>query len=385
MKEVAIIGIGSTKIGELWEKSLSDLAIEAGIKALEDAGIEGREIELLVGGNMSAAQFVEQGHLGALFIDSAGLIPAPAIRVGAACASGGVALSTAAAFVSSGRHNVVMAAGAEKMTDVMAPKATDILMSAANRQWEAFFGQTFPGLYAMIQRRYMHEFGVTDESFAQVAVKNHQNAFDNPLAHFRKRITVEDVLDSGYIAEPIHLLDCSPLSDGAAALILVPAEKAREYTDTPIYIRASSQASDTLALHDRETLTSLSATKTAVQKAYNQAGISPKDIDLAEVHDAFTIGEIVGIEDLGFFEKGKGPEATMQGLTALDGEIPINPSGGLKAKGHPVGATGIGQAYEISLQLREEAGKRQVKGAEVGMTHNVGGSGGTCVVHILSI
>jgi acetyl-CoA C-acetyltransferase len=296
--------------------------------------------------------------------------------------------------IASGHADIVVASGVEKMTDVSAQAATDMLTAAADREWEGFAGATFPGLYAMIAQRHIHEYGTTSEQLASVAVKNHHNATMNPKAQFRNELTVEAVLRSTMIADPLHILDCSPLTDGSAAVVLAPAETARKYTDTPIFIKASAQASDTISqasaqasdtisLHDRADITTLAATTSAASRAYKMAGMTPSDIDFVEVHDCFTIAEICAIEDLGFFEKGTGGKVTEEGLTAIDSDLPVNPSGGLKACGHPVGATGIKQVVEIAQQLRGEAGKRQVAG-EVGMAHNVGGSGGTAVVHILT-
>ena len=245
-------------------------------------------------------------------------------------------------------------------------------------------GATFPGLYAMIARLHMHKYGTTSEQMAQVAVKNHENGSMNPIAQYRSKISVEQVLKSVMVADPLHIFDCSPITDGAAAVVLAPADVAHEYTDTPIYVKATAQASDTIALHDRRDITTLDATVAASKRAYEMAGLGPKDIDVVEVHDCFTIAEICAIEDLGFVEKGQGGKFTEEGQTAIGGSIPVNTSGGLKACGHPVGATGIKQAAEIVTQLRGEAGKRQVDGAEIGMAHNVGGSGATALVHILS-
>jgi acetyl-CoA C-acetyltransferase len=286
--------------------------------------------------------------------------------------------------VASGYHDIVVAAGVEKMTDVVTEEGTDIIASAGDREWEGFMGATFPSLYAMIARAHMHKYGTTREQLAMVAVKNHRNAIHNEKAQFRKEITIEDVLQSPIVADPLRVLDCSPVTDGAAAIVLCPAERAREFTDSPVYILASAQASDSIALHDRREITTLNATRHAAMRAYSIAKLSPEDIDVAEVHDCFTIAEIVAIEDLGFFEKGLGGKATSTGRTEIDGDIPINPSGGLKACGHPMGATGIKQAVEITLQLEGEAGKRQVDDVEIGLAHNVGGAGGTAVVHILA-
>jgi acetyl-CoA C-acetyltransferase len=385
-RPVAIVGIGSTKIGELWEQSLRDLAVEAGISALTDAGMSGKEIQAIWGGNMSAGQFLNQEHVVALIVDYVGLagLHISATRVEQACASGGAALRDAILAVASGYYDIVMAAGVEKMTDVDGGTAAKILASAADQEWEALMGATFPSLYALIAQEHMRKFGTTSEHLAAAAVKNHRNARNNPLAHFRNEITIEQVLNSPMISSPLHILDCCPLSDGAAAVVVTSAEIAKEFTDTPIYIKATAQASDYLALYDRRELTTFDSTVTASRNAYQQAKLEPRDIDVCEVHDCFTIAEILAIEDLGFFDKGTGGIATAEGETEIGGRIPINPSGGLKAGGHPVGATGIKQVYEIVQQLRGEAGKRQVNGAEIGMTHNIGGSGATCVIHILS-
>ena len=385
MREVAIVGIGCTKFGEMWDKSFRDLFIEAGLMALEDAQVSGAQIEALYGGNMSSGIFLEQEHVGALIADYSGLTAnnVPSTRVEAACASGGLALRSGAIAVASGYHDVVISAGIEKMTDVGAEKAMDALAAAADREWEAAVGATFPGLYAMMARAHMHEFGTTREQLAQVAVKNHYHGSMNPRAQFRNRITIDTVVNSPLVADPLRLFDCSPITDGAAAVVLVPAERAKEFTDTPIYIKAAAQASDTISLHDRRSLTSIDATTVAANRAFKMAKLQRSKIDVAEVHDCFTIAEIMAIEDLGFFKKGAGGPATIAGDTAIGGKIPINTSGGLKACGHPVGATGIKQAVEIVEQLRGDAGKRQVDGAEVGLTHNVGGTGGTVVVHIL--
>jgi len=385
-RKVAIIGVGCTPFGEFWDRSFRDIFVEAGIEAIEDANVQGSEIDEIVGGNMSAGRFVGQEHVSALIADYAGLakLHIPSTRVEAACASGGLALRTGMLAVASGHADIVVAAGIEKMTDVSTQEATDMLTAAADREWEGFAGATFPGLYAMIASRHMYEYGTTPEQLASVAVKNHHNATMNPKAQFRNEISVEAVLQSTMIADPLHILDCSPLSDGAAAVVLASADVAREYTDTPIYIEASAQASDTITLHDREDITTLAATQAAATRAYKMARMKPADIDIVEVHDCFTIAEICAIEDLGFFKKGTGGKVIEDGVTAIDGDLPVNPSGGLKACGHPVGATGIKQVVEIVEQLRGDAGKRQVDGCEVGMTHNVGGSGGTAVVHILT-
>lgn len=384
MRKVAIVGVGMTEFGEHWELGFRELIAQAGVRAIEDAKLQGVRIDALYGGTMAAGRLIGQEHITALIADYMGLNPIPATRVEAACASGGVALRTGYLAVASGMHDVVVVGGAEKMTDVPVGDAAAALGGAGDQEWELFMGATFPALYALMARRHMHEFGTTREMLASVAVKNHANAAKNPYAQFRKEITLETVLESKIIADPLTLFDCSPISDGAAAVVLMPLEKAKEHTDAPIEILASTQASDTLALNARKSLTELRATKVAVRRAFEATKLTPADIDVCEVHDCFTIAEIMAIEDLGFFGKGNGGKATLDGETALNSKISINTSGGLKGCGHPVGATGVKQAVEITWQLRGEAQNgRQVKGAEIGMTHNVGGSGATCVVHVM--
>ncbi len=382
MKRVAVIGVGLTKFGELWDASFTSIFVEAGVRAIEDAGIDGKDIEALYIGNMSGGRFIDQEHIASLIADQAGLNPIPSTRVEAACASGGLAIRQGIMAINSGFHDIVVVGGVEKMTDVLTEKTTQTLATAADSEWEAFLGMTFPGLYAMIARAHMHRFGTTREQLAMVSVKNHRNALHNPYAQYHVEITVEDVLNSPLVADPLRLLDCSPITDGAACVVLASEEKAKEFTDSPVYITGSGQASSTIALHSREDIAIADATINAAKEAYARAKKEPKDIKVAEVHDAFTIGEILAIEGLGFFKIGEGGKATEEGETEIGGKVAVNPSGGLKAKGHPVGATGVAQVVEITMQLRGEAGKRQVD-ADVGLTHNVGGSGGTAVVHIL--
>ncbi|MDP3065309.1 MAG: thiolase domain-containing protein [Methanobacteriaceae archaeon] len=382
MRDVAIIGVSQTKFGELWDISFRDLITEAGLKAIEDANIEGADLEAMFVGNMSAGLFVQQEHIASLIADHAGLTPLPCARVEAACASGGLALRSGVMAVASGYHNVVISAGVEKMTDVVDP--TPAIATASDQEWEAQQGVTFPSLYAMIAKRHMYQYGTTREQLALMSVINHQNGALNPLAQFPMEITVEQVLNSSLVADPLRLLDCSPVTDGAAAVIICAAEDARKYTDTPIYVKASAQASGTIALHDRKDITTIDSTVHAAKTAYKMAGMEPKDIQAVEVHDCFSINGLLAIEDLGFVEKGQGGPALEEGLTQKDGKIPVNPSGGLKSRGHPLGATGIAQTAEIVWQLRGEAGKRQIDGIEVGMTHNIGGTGGTAAVHIFT-
>ena len=383
MRDVAIVGVSQTKFGELWEKSFRDLVVEAGIDAIRDANMNGEDIDAMYIGNMTGGLFVGQEHIGSLIAEHSGLTPIPATRVEAACASGGRALRQAIMAVASGYYDRVMAAGVEKMTDVV--DATPAIAAAADREWEAQQGVTFPSLYAMMAKRHMYEYGTTREQIAGFAVLGHKNGALNPKAQFQREISVDAVLNSTKVASPLNILDCSPVSDGAAAIIVCPADEAHKYTDTPIYIRASTQASATISLHNRKSLTTIPSTIFAAKKAYDMANLTPKDMDMAEVHDCFSINGLIAIEDLGFFEKGKGGQAIEDGLIERDGDIAVNPSGGLKARGHPLGATGIAQAAEITWQLRQEAGKRQVSDATSGITLNIGGTGGTAAIHILSV
>ena len=387
MRDVAIIGVGITKFGELWDRSLRSLGMEAGLAAVKDAGIYSDDLEALYLGNMSAGRFIQQEHVAPLISDYVGLAnrQLPATRVEAGGASGGVALRQAYAAVASGLHDIVLVGGAEKMTDVGDAEAGAILASSLGQEWEAFFGATVASLYAMMARRHMHEFGTTREQLAAVAVKNHYHGSMNPKAQFRRAIPLEMVTRAGPVASPLGVFDCAPISDGAAALVLCSAERAQEFTNSPVKILGSGAATDTMALHDRASLTGIQSTVAAGERAFKRAGIGVKDIQVAELHDSFSISEIMATEDLGFFPKGEGGKAVEEKRTYLGGDIPVNTSGGLKARGQPVGATGIAQAVEMALQLRGEAGDRQVKDARYGLTHNLGGTGATAVVHIMEV
>ena len=380
MRDVAVIGVGMTKFGELWSKSIKDIFVEAALKAIENANVD--HIDSMYVGSMSSGLFVGQEHLGAVMADYLGMSPIPATRVESACASGGIAFRQAYLEVASGASDIVLAGGVEKMTD--GADVTESLATAADQEYEVYQGVTFPGLYAMIAHAHMHQYKTTREQIAAVAVKNHKNGANNPNAQFRGEISIDKVLSSTLVADPLRLLDCSPVSDGGAAVILCSMDTAKKFTKNPVRIKASAQASDTIALHSRKSFTTLNSVVSAAQKAYKSAGITPKDVNFAEVHDCFTIAEIVVSEDLGFFEKGCGGSAVAEGLTSLEGgKIPINTSGGLKSKGHPVGATGVAQVIECYEQLTGQAGKRQVKNAKIGLTQNMGGSGASCVINIL--
>jgi acetyl-CoA C-acetyltransferase len=383
MRDVAIIGAGLTKFGERWEVGLRGLMIEAGLAALEDARIGSEDVEMVYGSTMAAGRFIGQEHVAAMLADQMGFKNVSATRIENACASGGSALRQGYIACASGIADIIVVGGVEKMTDVTTSEATTALGGAGDQEWELSQGITFPGLYALMAKRHMYEYGTTEEQLASVAVKNHENGYKNKYAQFHKLITVSEVLKSKVVADPLKVFDCSPITDGAAVVVLAPLEKAKKYTDTPIKIVGSAQASDSLGLSDRESLTEIKATKIAAKEAFRQAKLEPKDIDVVEVHDCFTIAEIIAMEDMGFYEKGKAAKAIEDGETRLNSKLSVNTSGGLKACGHPVGATGIKQAVEITWQLRGEAAGRQVDGAEIGMTHNVGGSGATSVIHIL--
>ena len=384
MREVAIIGVGMNKWGELWKKSINDIFVESALEAIDDAGVD--HIDSMYVGCMTGGLFTGQEHLASLLSDYLGVAPIPATRVESACVSGGLAVKCGILDVMSGNSDIVLVGGVEKMTDVSGDGATFALATAADQEYEVYQGVTFPGLYAMIARAHIHKYGTTSEQLAAVAVKNHLNGSMNPLAQFPMKVTTENVLNSVMIADPLHILDCSPITDGAAAAVICSLETAKKICKKPIVkVIGFGHATDTIALHDREDLTTLKSTTEAGKQAFKMAGIKHEDIDLLEVHDCFTIAEIVVTESLGFFEPGKGGPAAAAGLTAMDGKIPVNVSGGLKSKGHPVGATGAAQIVEITKQLRGDAGKRQVKNAKIGMAQNMGGSGGSTVTHIMEV
>jgi acetyl-CoA C-acetyltransferase len=379
MRDVYVIGAGITQFGELWDLSLRDLFVAAAREAMRDAAIE--RLDGMYVGSMSPGLLVEQEHLSSLLADYLGAAPVPCVRVESACASGGVAFRSAFFEIASGASEVVLAAGVEKMTD--GADVTRALATASDQEYEAYHGVTFPGLYAMMARAPMPRHGTTREEIAAVAVKNHDNALLNPRAHLRSRISIEQVLASPVVADPLRLLDCAPVSDGAAALVLASEEYAKKSKRPMVRVTGVGAATDTIALHARRDLASLDVVAGAASKAYAMSGRRPGDIAVAEIHDCFTIAEIMAVEALGFAEPGKGGAAARAGDTSREGRIPVNTSGGLKAKGHPVGATGAAQLVEIVTQLRGEAAKRQIKGARVGLAQNMGGSGGSATVHIL--
>ncbi len=383
MRDVAVIGIGMNKWGELWRTSIRDLIVESALMALDDAAID--QVDALYIGCMSSGLFTDQEHLASIGPDYAGLCPTAGIRVESACASGGLAFRTAFLHVASGLADTVMAIGVEKMTDVDGAGATFGLATAADQEYEVYNGVTFPGLYAMMAHHHMNKYGTTRDQLAQVAVKNHKNGVKNPLAQFRMEITVDQVKKAVMIADPLTILDCSPITDGSAAVIVCSMEKAREICKKRLVkITGSGHATDSIQLAQREDISYIKSTSDAAAQAFKMAGRKISDIDFAEVHDCFTIAEIMVIEALGLVEKGKGGWATAEGITAIDGKLPVNSSGGLKSKGHPVGATGVAQIVELTKQIRGEADEgRQVKKANIGLAQNMGGSGASSVVHIL--
>ena len=381
MREVAIIGTGMIKWGELWQKSLRDIAAEAALKCIDSAGTD--RIDALTVGCMSSGMFNGQEHLASLVSDYIGRSLLPATRVESACASGALAVRTAFMEVASGMSDYVLAVGVEKMNDIDGGSATVALASASDADYEAFHGVNFPGLYAMMAKAHMERYGTTREQLADVAVKNHQNGSKNPHSQFPSIITRDTVLNSVMIADPLRLMDCSPITDGAAAVLVTTVDEAKKMGKPFVQITGIGSATDTIALSQRKDVLEMAAIKTSAQRALQMAGKNIRDISFAEVHDCFTIAEILIIEAMGIVEPGQGGPATSDGMTAIGGSFPINPSGGLKSKGHPVGATGVAQIVEVVSQLTGQSGERQVANARIGMAQNMGGSGGSSVVHIL--
>jgi acetyl-CoA C-acetyltransferase len=380
---VSIISAGMSKFGKreglLTREIFSEAAAEAFSRCpkLEPKN----DIKAMFIGHMGEA-YEHQGHTGSAMADWVGLVGIPATRTEAACASSGAALRAGIYAVMSGLADVVLVGGVEKMTHRTTAEVTEYLAMASDYPFEQFHGITFPGLFALMATAHMHAYGTTQEQIGMVAVKNHYHGSLNPKAHMQKEITLQAVMASRYVAWPLKLYDCSLITDGASCIILTKPELAAKYTDMPVHIVGSGQASDTIGLYERQSLTSLNATKLAAKTAYEMAQVSPEQLSLAEVHDCFTFAELMAYEDLGFCDPGQSGKLIESGETRLGERIPVNTSGGLKAKGHPVGATGTAQAYEIYLQLTGQADKRQVKDASVGLTHNVGGSGATAAVHI---
>jgi Acetyl-CoA acetyltransferase len=371
-------------VDEHWDKSLRDLMREASLKAIQDSGLSKRDIEAIYVGNMSSGFLQGQEHLGSLLATWIGVPGIAAAKVEAACASGGVALHQAYLAVKSGVYDCVLVVGVEKMTDAYTGDLTDALVMAEDQEYVAFTGLSFVALNAFVYRYYMKKYGAKQEDIAYFAVHDHKYAANNPLAQHPRPITLEEVMKSPPVADPIRLLECAPTGDGSAALVLCSEEKLGSLSnDVRLEIAGSAVATDVFSLHEREDPTTLHATVKAARKAFSMASIEPKDVDVLEVHDAFTVLGVIHLEDLGFAKKGEGWKLLKEGQLEKDGDLPTNTMGGLKARGHPVGATGIYQVYEVALQLRGEAGKNQVPDPEVGVAQNVGGVGSTVAVHVV--
>ncbi|ASJ13120.1 thiolase domain-containing protein [Thermococcus thioreducens] len=382
MRKAVIIGAGMTPVGEHWKLGLRDLAVEALLNAMEDAGID--KVDSLYVGNMISGPFVEQENLGALIADWAGLGNIPAVKIEAACASGGAAVQEGVKAVLSGLEDVVAVVGVEKMTDAWPSDATRYLAYAADAEWELFHGASFVALNALVMRYYMKTYGYTEEDLALFAVNAHANGAKNPYAMFKRPIKVETVLKSPYVADPLKLFDASPVSDGAASVIITTPEKAKELgvpKEKWVEVAGMGRAIDTISLASREDLLTLKAAKVAAERAYRMAGVEAKDIDFFEVHDAFTVMAALSLEALGVAKKGEGSKLAREGQIAIDADYPIQTMGGLKARGHPVGATGVYQTVEAVLQLRGEA-PSQVPDAEIGLTQNIGGTGSNITVNV---
>jgi acetyl-CoA C-acetyltransferase len=380
---VSIVSAGLSKFGKNEGLYARELFAEAVKEAFDRCPrLEPkRDIKAMFVGHMGES-YEHMGHTGAAAADWAGLLNIPATRTEAACASSGAALRSGIYAVLSGLADIVLVGGVEKMTHRTTAEVTEYLAMASDYPFEQWHGITFPGLYALMATAHMHEYGTTERQMAAVAVKNHYHGSLNPKAQMQKEITLENALASRVVASPLKLYDCSLITDGASCVILTKPELANRFTDQPVHIIGSGQASDTIGLYERQSLTSLLSAKLAAKTAYEMAAVKPEDVDVAEVHDCFTSAEIMAYEDLGFCPAGEGGKLAESGETRLGGRLPVNTSGGLKAKGHPVGATGTAQAYEVYLQLTGQAERRQVKNAKTGLTHNVGGSGATATVHI---
>ncbi len=383
MRDVAIIGCSMTKFGRLDGKDLMEILVEASLKAIDDAGTSERDFDSVYVGNMLAGELSHQAAIASALVDRINLIPASSERIENGPASGGSAVKNGFLAVASGASDLVLVVGGEKMTGVDTSTISDLMSTVNHPTAEYVHGATMPAMAALFTRLYMERYSLTERHLAMVAVKNHANGMKNPYAQIHKLCTVEDVITSAMISDPLRLYHCCPISDGAAALVLCPAEKAKEFTTKPVKILGFGHATDTHTLQEREDPIILKSVKIAAERAFKMAKLKPGDIDVTELHDAFEILEIAQSEDIGFFKKGEGQLAVEKGVTAIDGELPINPSGGLKAKGHPVGATGVAQIVELVLQLRGEAGDRQVKDPQRALACNFGGFGNNTVVHIL--
>lgn len=383
MRKVIVAGTGKTPFGAFADRDLRSLAVEAGKKCLANAHMQPAQVEAFYLGNFAGPSFVGQNHLAPFVSTALGMTGIPSTRIEGACASSGSAFFHVVQAVAAGLYDVAMVVGVEKMTSQPTARVTEILAGAGDTTGEVRAGSTFPSLFAMIARRHMHDFGTLREHLAAVAVKNHENGALNPDAQMRKVITIEQAMAGKPVADPLNLYDCSLISDGAAAVIVTTAERAGEFTEKPVQVLGIAQSSDYVALDQKNDITTFPAVRAAAKKAYEQAGITARDVEFAELHDCFTIAEIVAMEDLGFVARGQGGWFSAAGETRRNGKMPINASGGLKSKGHPVGATGAAQICDVVEQLRCEAGARQLTRHSLGLAQNLGGSGATCVVSVL--
>ncbi len=390
MRPVVVAGVGMIPFERRDEDSLVDMLAGAGLNAMDDAGLGDRPIGSVYVGNMASGLFNHQVSVASALVDRLSLLPAAADRVENGPASGASAIKNGFLAVASGFNDVVLVVGGEKMREVIGPKATDIVACMTHPEAEYIYGLTLPAMAGMFTRLYMEKYGVTREHLSMVAIKNQTNGLLNPYAHIQMKITMEGILthpqshvNSPVVADPIHLYDCCPVSDGAAAVLLTTEEIANKLKKPLVTIDGIGQATDTHTLQERSDPTDLKAVTLASEQAFKMAGIKPKDIDVAELHDAFTILEIAESEHAGFFPKGEGAKALERGETQIGGKLPINPSGGLKARGHPVGATGVAQVVELVWQLRGEAGERQVKDAANGFSLNFGGFGNNVLAFVL--
>ena len=380
MRRVAVIGVGVTKFG-LHDRTSAELFAEAAQDALTDAGVPASAVQALYYGNVVGGETEHQLHTGPQAASVLGIPSVPTTRFETACASSHAAFRHAVMEIAAGVSDVILVGGAERVLNVSTAESTEYFAYASDAVWEQPLGLTFPGVFALIARAHMEKYGTTEAQMAAVAVKNHRHGALNPKAQFQKQITIDQVLRSAYVADPLKLYDCCPFSDGGAALVLASEEVARRHRK-PVWVLGSAAASDWMLLGDKRDLSRVPATERAAAAAYRQAGVGPRDVDVVELHDCFTIAEIVATEGLGLFEPGAGGRAAEAGRTSLGGEIPVNPSGGLKAKGHPIGATGAAQIAEIVTQIRGEAGPRQVDGAKTGLTHTLGGNTATVLVSL---
>lgn len=386
LNNVYIIGVGEAKYGELWEKSLREIAVEAGLEAVESAGIRTKDLGAIYMGNALGGDISMQEHLSALMSDHAGIASEyiPSVRVETSTASGASAFREAYLGIRSGEFDLAMVGGAEKMTELYGNEIIDITSSIIDREWEAFIGATPAALAALSAKKYMTDFGVPKDILAQISVNDHFNASLNENAHFRNKITIDQALGATPIAEPLNLMDCAPLSDGASSLILASEKYVKEHGIEGVKVMGSGISQGPFALHSRESLYTIEPTRIASESALKQAGLSLKDISMVEIHDSYSIYGLMALEDLGFAKKGKASEIIQNGI-GLDSALAVNPSGGLKAKGFPYGASGVGQIVEAYYQLKNKAGKRQIKSAKYAMTHSQAGSGAAALVHILGV